>query len=98
MPFIQPREGLSPCIAKTLKWVANAFILFLIGMTLYQGTITFNELQMTTLQSCMIDSNLYYVHLPKFQFFMIVYGGDIVVTHQVLQIYVLLYYVCLTRI
>jgi hypothetical protein len=46
----------------------------------------------------MIDSNLYYVHLPKFQFFMIVYGGDIVVTHQVLQIYVLLYYVCLTRI
>jgi hypothetical protein len=69
------------------------FILFLIGTTLYQGTITFNELQMTTLQSCMVDSNLYCVHLSKFQLLMIVV--DIVVTHQVLQICVLLYYVCL---
>jgi hypothetical protein len=71
------------------------FIFFLIGTTLYQGTITFNELQMTTLQSCMVDSNLYCVHLSKFQLLITVSGDDIVVTHQVLQIYVLLYYVCL---
>jgi len=71
------------------------FILFLIGTTIYHGTITFNELQMTTLQSYMVDFDLDCMHLSKFQFFMIVYGGDIVVTHQVLQIHVLLYYVCL---
>jgi hypothetical protein len=71
------------------------FILFLIGTTLYQSTITVNELQMTTLQSCMVDSNLYCMHLSKFQLLMIVYDGDIIVAHQVLQIYVLLYYVFL---
>jgi hypothetical protein len=74
------------------------FILFLIGTTLYQSTITFNELQMTAVQSCMVDFDLYCVHLSKFQLLMIVYGGDIVVTHQVLQLYVLLYYVFTNKV